>query len=563
MLITILMDFFEFEDDYPVYTEFNLSPKQIKKLNKLVRYDKLKFSDSKVHNTKTHSNETNTDIRQSQRAVVNHPDVFEWLEKNVIVILNGLHNKTNKFHLCKDELDVVKYETNNFFAPHQDFVKINCDHLKCATVLICLYADCQGGSTGLYFEDKTLAIKSTKTTGGCLMLRNEVWHSGEKLKFGIKIILKANLFITPYKINNKKVIQDQYTLVGFNNDIRTCFVPTNIMEKFSENIYTEGILNEVIIDMSYDMFQNIYECILNPEEKITASDETLEQMKKLGLVNKSFVAIEQILNKKKQDELTKINDLIDNKSYLYLTQDQDDYVQFKQHLKKFKNIIPVQFVCRDEKIIGINIYDSIPVFTASKGDLWFGDIFKKNCTDVNYIRRNMLFGNRTGNYNSDYDSDDDDDNDDSDDDSDDDSEKKTESVYPREKYAQPDIYSLNNSKFIQAYINYIADMITISYDTESAGYNQYNLKTKWEDHQGENLTDLNVYNISKRLENTLSSMDLYEIPPDEYEKIKPSVSKLHAGSYWCNESDYFTAQINIYAGFINTDVRAESESESS
>lgn len=536
------MNYYQFEENFPIYTQFSLTNEKLNELNKLIYIKKLDFSNSEVLNTKTHLNEINDKIRKSKKAVVTDPDVYKWLTANPAKQLLKLHDRKYKFHIVQDKIDIIKYEDGDFFDPHQDFVKFYSNDLKCATLLICLKGDCHGGETRLFLnKENTLDIRETKTPGGCLMLRNELWHAGRKVVNGEKIILKVNLLITPYKIDGEIPTQKNFTLVNFKYDIRTCFVPNDVAVEFKPFVI-DSEENKVVLDISYEQFEIICKNLSEPNNELI-SESTLELMRKMKIVTKSDLEIEKLLIRERQLESDRINDLCSGSKPIYFALNKDIYNELCTHLSANKNIIPVQYICIDDRIVGINV-NNVPVYFKweSKCKPWYGCrlIGEQN---INFIRRTMLFSHfkiNDGDTSDDYSSLDDD--------------------FSKEEYATRDIYSCSSDKFIQAQIQYICNLTMADHDDD------YHIKSDivWDMHKISNKIDL--YSIQNSIRNIVTKIlnndsdDTYYIPKLDYERIKPHINKIYAESYYCNESDYFMININVYHGFINID---ENETNSS
>jgi hypothetical protein len=582
------MDHYDFtNENYPIYDNFKLSSKKINQLNELVKYDTLKYSKSQVLNTKTKENETNENIRKSERAVTKNKKVFDWLDENIIGELNSKHTK-NKFHIVRDELDVIKYAKNDYFAAHQDFVKFHCKYLKCATILICLHADCEGGITKLYFPDDEKNIKETKTTGGCLMLRNEVYHSGEKLKSGTKIILKVNIFITPLHIYDQKIVNDNFIVIGFNKDNRIFIIPNNIVDKFKNSFITlcksDVIIpmhEKIIVDVEYDAFEKVYEILFDPKKRLDASRETINLLDKYGFVDNMMYLVDELMHKKKMSEMQKINDFIENKQLAYLTQNVGDYETFKKIFCEHEHIIPISIIFDKDKLVSMNVYNGIPIYYTGLNNsefYWFhehSDV--QNMNDINVIRRKMLFTDQDVEIEG-IESEDESsagsctESGSHEDDSNSDSSaghvvvsKKEDKMNKLkiqaqkrrdilESYAPINIYSANEYDYVQANITFLATLNDLTHQGE--GYNES--ANKINKQMNQNMTKYDVFKISKEINAMLPVIKKKYFGEyvskkifDDTKIVRPITSSVAIKAYHCNESNYADIQIELYFGFIN------------
>ena len=60
--------------------------------------------------------------------------------------------------MIPNDIDILMYTEGDYFGKHFDFVPIKTPFLTYYSLILCLDADCQGGETKLYFEDKTIRV---------------------------------------------------------------------------------------------------------------------------------------------------------------------------------------------------------------------------------------------------------------------------------------------------------------------------------------------------------------------------------------------------------------------
>lgn len=207
------MSIYKFDDEkekFPLYVAKQkfLSNDEIKKLRELIDINKFSYQISQVFDLKQKINVVDENLRISKKKSFPFKSNGKLLD-----FCKGIINKINKtteikqseitVGLVEDELEVIRYDKNDFFGKHQDFVKYFSNQVKCYALIICIESalnkpfvgNCVGGKTKLYLpNDKSISFKETVTAGGLLMFRNELLHEGKRVREGTKIIIKLNTF---------------------------------------------------------------------------------------------------------------------------------------------------------------------------------------------------------------------------------------------------------------------------------------------------------------------------------------------------------------------------------
>ncbi len=200
---------------------------------------KIFFTDSKIYHIENKENITDFSQRSSKTYKI-HCNESQSIFKSVENLVEYINEKNNTlFTLIPNDIDIIKYNTGDFFNRHSDFVPIKMRYVSYYTLLFCIDANCVGGETSLYLDkDTTIDFSETITPGQWLLFQNEIEHCGKKVLSGHKIILKANIAhinFSYYSFNNQF---DK--LVNSKNEIISDFLSK------SENILPMNNLSDYI-----------------------------------------------------------------------------------------------------------------------------------------------------------------------------------------------------------------------------------------------------------------------------------------------------------------------------
>jgi len=222
----------------PLDSEINLIS-----INKLIQDDvanlqKNILTDSKVYDVANQINIINNDMRRSKSINLLYnqcPEIF----KNISNIINMLNDN---YHIClsviPNDIDIIHYETGDFFAKHNDFVPIKSKYIEYYSILYCIDAVCKGGETCLYINNTPVKFSETITRNNWLIFRNDIEHEGLPILSGHKTILKAN--IVKINFSSNELYNPAFSmLIDARNDIISKFKSSkyNILPIFSINEY--------------------------------------------------------------------------------------------------------------------------------------------------------------------------------------------------------------------------------------------------------------------------------------------------------------------------------------
>jgi len=153
----------------------------------------LIYEPSKIYHTKSKQNIIKENIRSSKTYTIKYlssPNLFNAINK-LIDLINV--NQNTLFSLIPDEIDIIRYDSNDFFKKHNDFVPFKSKYINYYSLLFCLDADSIGGETCLYLNDSNIKLRETITPNHWVLFMNEIEHESLKIESGHKIVLKANV----------------------------------------------------------------------------------------------------------------------------------------------------------------------------------------------------------------------------------------------------------------------------------------------------------------------------------------------------------------------------------
>jgi hypothetical protein len=182
-------------------------------------------------------------------------------------------------------------------------------------------------------------------------------------------------------------------IIGFNNDDRTFELPKSTIQKYPNSIlslYETANTNENIIieDMTYDQFQIIYDVITGIQKQWEVLQEIFKFMDKYGLINDTLLTMNNNLNDETNEKLAEIDRFLNGYDRLLLTNDSNEYSEYKKIFANDKNIMSVQITCKCYDIIYINILESIPIDYNRVGSLKGINFSDK--MDINMMRYKII-----------------------------------------------------------------------------------------------------------------------------------------------------------------------------
>jgi len=181
-------------------------------------------------------------------------------------------------------------------------------------------------------------------------------------------------------------------IISFNNDDRTFNLPKSIIKSYPNSILslydaTESSEPILISDMTYDQFQIIYDVITNKTKQWLVHQDILKYMDKYGLIDDRLLTLHDNLNKKLNEQISKIDNFINNEQLL-LTETKSQYDEYKNLFEHDKNIMTIQMTYECNKLVCINILGSVPIYYYSKDSL--NNITFDDEMDINLMRYNMF-----------------------------------------------------------------------------------------------------------------------------------------------------------------------------
>ena len=124
----IEIEYYNFEEenvDLPIYLVSRLDRESFQKILDVVDHTHSEsFEHSMIYHKLNKENVLNTDIRSSKKATIKDPEITKLIEHTISEISkqSGL-----EISLVHNTFDIIKYESGDFFKPHNDFVGVTND----------------------------------------------------------------------------------------------------------------------------------------------------------------------------------------------------------------------------------------------------------------------------------------------------------------------------------------------------------------------------------------------------------------------------------------------------
>lgn len=385
------MDYYDFTKEdvtFPLYYRLSAAPESLTRIQQFVDDQQKSYTDSLVFNMTTKENELHEELRQSKKVSLNKPELFKLINETIMQDLNK-QAKPDGFimQLVEDEVDLIQYDEGGHFDKHRDFVNFISDQMKCYSLLLCLEGTQEGGETKLYFPDNTVEITETRTTGGCAVFRNEIFHEGCKILKGKKVILKMN--IRCFRNYAGIVDSNDYLIVRFPNEQRLYILHDFMYMQYSKSIFalhkTFQKTNEITLqNVTYDQFKPIYDFMLGDWDCCNEFQACRELMDYLGITSTKVEVLQSYHDKlmeKYKIKINELNDFLNSRTKLWLVKSYDDYLTYKEVMKDMPNIIPIQFMLsyeeRNKKFLEcLSVYDCVPIYVRRDEN----DVYRDNYT---------------------------------------------------------------------------------------------------------------------------------------------------------------------------------------
>lgn len=174
--------------------EFGIVDEKIQdQLFDIVLKDGSKFQTSQLYSSKKQEKFVDFEERSSQYRLITSSEAFDVAELLVRKI-NIMDEKTS-YILFRNNITHISYKAGDFFKAHEDYLSITSNTLEEYTMIICMYADCEGGETLFHINEWfKYPSKSSITPKHCMLFRKDLRHEGLPLKSGMKNILTFNVW---------------------------------------------------------------------------------------------------------------------------------------------------------------------------------------------------------------------------------------------------------------------------------------------------------------------------------------------------------------------------------
>ena len=147
---------------------------------------------SQLYSGQTETKFVDLEKRNSKYKAIVNEDVFDSCDR-LIKIINE-KDSFYDFQLVRNDVTYIKYEQGNFFKTHEDYLSYTSNEIEEFTLIMCIDANCIGGSTLFHINDYfTYKSSESVTPFHCLVFRKDLKHEGEILESGTKEILTLNL----------------------------------------------------------------------------------------------------------------------------------------------------------------------------------------------------------------------------------------------------------------------------------------------------------------------------------------------------------------------------------
>lgn len=229
------------------------------KIVKHVNDDNSPFDDSKLYSVAEEQLKVDKSYRSSKFKLIKDSNLFDLIDQYVDKINNV--DKDFEYKLVRNDVTIIRYEQDDFFSEHADYLSFTSNEVQEFTLILCLDADCDGGETKLKINDFfTHYSKNTKTTGQSLLFRKDFVHEGTKLSRGHKLILTVNLLGFPNIGDSIAVItvSDKKWSIPYKNIEKHSVILTKMLEDDNKKI---KLLE--IDDCTPDEFELIYGILMD------------------------------------------------------------------------------------------------------------------------------------------------------------------------------------------------------------------------------------------------------------------------------------------------------------
>lgn len=303
---------------------------------------RLNYSKAKVYTT-SEKKESVKNIRQCLKFTSTDQWVFSFIQKNIIpqIKISGI-----KFQLIRDHWDVLYYKKGDYFEKHQDFNKYSSNNILTYSCLYSFTTVKRGGRTFLWLnKNKLIGLCGSRTKNSLSLFQNSLFHSGEQVLDGEKIVLKFDLL--GFVIDDS--IKEESIMKFMTSDNVLFYIPKSIIEKYKiqyfialENFNIGKSLNIHQLSICSNKFSILYEFLMGSN---MLSKERTEYLK-------DQLDYMCVLPKCQEIDAIWIRDIMDNK--LLITSDPDVGFSFCQNFMNNSNYFPFLITMQHSKKFGKN-----------------------------------------------------------------------------------------------------------------------------------------------------------------------------------------------------------------
>lgn len=156
--------------------------------------------------------------------------------------------------------------------------------------------------------------------------------------------------------------------IKFENDNRFFVLDDSTYEKYDKSIFVLhkrfSETDELLLkDITYDDFIPVYDYLTTNVRNIVLKN--VELFDYFGICDAELnllVKVNEMLKKKKKDDLTKINNFLDGEDKFLILESYDTYKIYKKILEDNSRIIPIQLIMNKGVCSILCVYNCIPVY---------------------------------------------------------------------------------------------------------------------------------------------------------------------------------------------------------
>lgn len=316
---------------FPSYFEVQniINETEFKELINMLDFEEKQDVESHVYNRIDKTNVINKHLRSSRKIEYIDDKLFDWIDSHVVTNLNS-HMNDFRFILVRNDIEVVKYATGDYFKKHQDFININSNQFKNYTFLISLICCDKGGETSFHLDEEEVILNILNTgIGNMLIFKKDTIHEGKEVIKGNKYILKGNLISFPKDEEQELLVvslnNNQYYILDtsrLNNSIYGTFI------EFQKKLYPgKKVFHYRELKLNEAEFLAIYQSIYADQYKIDLSNLIdYTQLK----INTYCIKLNNFLHKKDGQRVILVS--------------LNDYYNILPVIKSDMNVIPFQLI---------------------------------------------------------------------------------------------------------------------------------------------------------------------------------------------------------------------------